>query len=256
MADDDVVLLERKIFFLYPSVFIVENIIEELIQEDFEVYMVKDEDKLQKALRKYPHSIVLACIDDLSSDDQREKWIKQIMNDKAVKGVDIGVFSTSNDDQSRRLFLITYNVSCGFFPLKMDTAELVKSLVHMLESNKVKGRRKYMRLETRTDAKTTINLPRKDGEYIIGQIIDISAAGLSCIFPYDPLLGKNTLLSNMQIKLQTTLVKMDGTVFGSREDTAGTVYVIVFTEAHPSSRKKIKSHIQKKMQAKFDEEIY
>ena len=56
--DNNTELLGKKIFFLHPSAFVQNEVISELVQLEYEVYVVKDEIALLRALRKYPHSIV------------------------------------------------------------------------------------------------------------------------------------------------------------------------------------------------------
>jgi hypothetical protein len=80
--------------------------------------------------------------------------------------------------------------------------------------------------------------------------------GLSCTFAEDPELAKNTLVQNIQVKLQSTLLKMEGIVFGSRPDGASKIYVILFTQRiDPDTRSKIRTYIQHNYQTKMDAEL-
>ena len=76
-------ILGKKIFFLYPSAVVQNRITEEFIQQEFEVYVVKDQLKLRRILKKYPDSIVFINIDDGMSENQWELWIKGVLKDKA-----------------------------------------------------------------------------------------------------------------------------------------------------------------------------
>ena len=49
--------LGRKVFFLYPHAFVQNQVITELAQEEFEVYVAKDEVKIRHILKKYGNSI-------------------------------------------------------------------------------------------------------------------------------------------------------------------------------------------------------
>ena len=57
---DETNSLGRKVFFLHPSALLQNRIIDELAQEEFEVYVIKDELKIKQALEFYPNSILLA----------------------------------------------------------------------------------------------------------------------------------------------------------------------------------------------------
>jgi hypothetical protein len=132
---------------------------------------------------------------------------------------------------------------------------VVKHLLDILKALEAKGRRKYIRAATENESLTTINLPL-NGSFVNGTIKDISVVGLSCIFAEDPELVKNTLFQNIQVKLQSTILKVEGIVFGSRTDGASKIYVILFTQrTDPDTRAKIRTYIQHNYQTKMDAEL-
>jgi len=255
MADDNNNLLGKKVFFLHPSAFIQNTVIPELIQNEYEIYIVKDEGKCQKILKKYPASILFASIEETLSAEKWEKWIRQIMGDQATKTVEIGILSNSGDDKARRLYVNSLKVACGFVFVKTDKVKVVEVLLNILKAAEAKGRRKYIRADTQGETLTTINLP-VHGDFINGEIRDISVVGLSCRFSQDPELSKNEVFHDIQIKLQGVLVKVEGIVFGFRMDDQDKVYVFLFTaKIDPAVKAKIRAHIQKNLQAKIDEEM-
>ncbi|MDR2181660.1 MAG: PilZ domain-containing protein [Treponema sp.] len=254
--DKNTPILGKKIFFLHPSVLVQNEIVTELAQLEHEVYVVRDEDRLAKVLRAYADAIVFCSVDETLSPQKWEAWIRKIMGDEATRSVSIGILSNGNDDEVRRLYLNTLGVSCGFVCVKAEKNALIKTLSDILKAAEAKGRRKYLRADTRNEALTTLNLSR-DGRFINGDIQDISVVGLSCVFERDPELEKNSVVSDVQLKLQSTLLKVEGVVFGSRTDAGGAkVYVIVFApKMDPSVRPKIRAFIQKHLQTKMDVEL-
>ena len=255
MADENSAVTGKKIYFIHPSVFTQNEIIAELAQEEHEVYIAKDEDKLKKALKKYPDSFVFASIDETLSSSKWEAWIRSVMGDEATKDVKVGVLSNTNNEESRKLFLNTLKVQCGFIPIKLEKSRVIKTMADILTAAGAKGRRKYIRADTRGETMTTINVPN-NSTYTTGEIRDISVVGLSCVFPQDPELEKNSLLTDAQIKLQSSLLKAECIVFGSRMDEEEKVYVLVFSpKTDPSVKVKIRIYIQKNLQAKMDSEL-
>ncbi|MDR2552415.1 MAG: PilZ domain-containing protein [Treponema sp.] len=255
MADDNTDLVGKKIFFIHPSVFVQNDIIGELAQQEYEVYIARDEQKLQRVLRKYPGSIVFASIEETLSPGKWETWIRQIMTDKAAGDVPIGVLSNTGNEDFRRLYLNTLKVPCGFISLRTDASAVTKTLLEILKTADAKGRRKYIRADTRGETMTTINFPC-NGDLVNGEIRDISVVGLSCVFSEDPELEKNALFSDIQIKLQSALLKAEGIVFGSRMEGNEKIYVLVFTQKiDPAVRTKIKTYIQKNLQSRMDAEL-
>jgi hypothetical protein len=255
MADVNVEITGKKTFFIHPSVFVQNEIIADLVQQEHEIYIAKDEEKLKKVLKNHPDSIVFASVDEAMSSEKWEAWIRSIMGNEATKSVSVGILSNTNSEDARRLYLNTLQVSCGFVPVKMERHKVVKALVDILNAAGAKGRRKYIRADTRKESLTTLNVPL-NGTFITGEIQDISVVGLSCAFSEDIELKKNALVPDMQIKLQGVLLKAEGIVFGSRPGEGNRIYVFLFTQKlDPSVRAKIRTYIQKNLQSKMDEEL-
>jgi len=255
MSDSNTEIVGKKVFFIHPAAFVQNEIISELAQQEHEVYITKDEEKLKKYLKKHPDSIVFASIDETLSAKKWETWIRSILGDEATKNVGMGILSNTNSEEAKRLYLNNLKVSCGFIPVKAEKNKVIQALLDVLQAAKAKGQRKYIRADARDEAMTTLNVPH-GGTYITGKIWDISVVGLACVFSEDPELYKNTLQSDLQIKLQSVLLKAEGIVLGSRMDGIDKVYVFVFTQKlDPSVRTKIRAYIQKNLQAKMDEEM-
>ena len=95
-----------------------------------------------------------------------------------------------------------------------------------------------------------------NGTFLNGKIKDISVVGFSCTFDEDPNLVKNSLFSDIQIRLQTQLLKTEGIIFGSRMDGDGKTYVILFTQRmDPDVKTRIRKYIQINLQGKMDREL-
>ncbi|MDR2111035.1 MAG: PilZ domain-containing protein [Spirochaetaceae bacterium] len=229
------------------------EVIAELIQQEYEVYIARDHQNLRKILKRYPDSIVLVNIDDRMSEGDWEAWIRNLMAEPAIAAVKIGILSANNDEVLQRKYINSVKVQCGYTVIKSDTGKSVKQIMDILKTVNAKGRRKYIRATSENEALTTINLPH-NGTYINGVIKDISVVGLSCVFSEDPELEKNSLCPNIQVKLQSMLLKAEGIVFGSRMDGLDKIYVILFTQRiDPIVRTKIRRYIQSNLQAKMDE---
>ena len=248
--------LGKKVFFFHPSTLVQNQVIAELAQEEFEVYVVKDETKLRQALKKYPDAIVFASINEGMKDSAWEDFIRDIMGNPETAGVQIGVIASAmSDDSGRVKYTEQYKVPCGYTVIKSDFGEAIRHITGILNVANAKGRRKYIRMEMNRDPNVTVNLSL-NGTYVNGLIRDISVVGFSCSFAVDPELTKNSLFGDMQLKLQAQLLKAEGIVFGSRLDGTEKVYVILFTQrVDPNVRTKIRSYIQTHLQSKMDQEL-
>jgi hypothetical protein len=245
----------KKIFFLHPPAFVQNQVIAELAQEEFEVYIVKDENRLRQALRKYPDSIVFAGISEGMKENAWEEWIREVMSNAETAGVDVGVLSLTNDENLKRKYLEQLRVHCGFTVIKMDLPTVVKQLIAVLNAVNAKGRRKYIRVIMDSETNTTVNLPL-NGTFVNGTIKDISVVGFSCSFTDDPALTKNGLFGDIQLRLQTQLLKVEGIIFGSRVDEGEKTYVVLFTQrTDPEVRARIRKYIQTALQMRMDNEL-
>jgi len=253
--EENISILGKKIFFLHPAAVVQNQVISELAQQEYEVYVIKNEDKLRQVLMKYTDSIVFASINEGMKETAWEAWIKGIISNSTTSSIDIGILVSVNDENIKRKYLQQLKVRCGYTVIKSDPGSVIKQLVVILNNVNAKGRRKYIRALTDGESNTTVNIPI-NGTYINGVIKDISAVGFSCSFAEDPELTKNKLFQDIQLRLQSQLLKAEGIIFGSRMDGTEKIYVALFTQRiDPDVRTKIRKYIQSNMQSKMDSEF-
>jgi len=243
----------RKIFFLYPTVSVQNQIISELIQNEYEAYLAKDHSRLSYALKKYSDSIIFINIDEKMPPQEWEKWIGGILT--VCPNLKIGIFSNNNEDEFREKFVQQNQVTCGYIFQKVDMTKAVTTVLDKMNELNVKGRRKYLRASTEREANATINIPY-GGDFAKGMIKDISTVGFSCAFEQEVVLAKNSLVKDIQLKLQTNLLKVEAVVFGSREENGQKTFVMLFTQRVDTDvRARIRKYIQGNLQSKMDVEI-
>ena len=248
-------ILGKKIFFLHPAAVVQNRIIPELVQQEYEVYIIKDHTALRKILRKYSDSIVFIDIGEHMAENEWEAWVRTTMVDPVTKNISFGVVTAIEEETLQRKYINSLRVSCGYTLLKSNLDSSIKQIDEILKMAGARGRRKYLRAITDIGDLTTVNLPL-NGEYINGTIKDISVVGLSCSFDHDPELVKNTLVKDIQIKLQSSILKGEGIIFGTRMDGLSKVYVLLFTQRiDPDIRTKIRKYIQYNLQSKMDKEL-
>jgi hypothetical protein len=251
MYDGNSEILGKKIFFLYPSAIIQNEIASDLIQQEYEVYIVRDHTSLRRVLRTYPDAIVFVNIDDQLPEKDCEAWIRGLLNDPATASVGIGVLSSAENEALQRKYVNSVGIRGGYTVIKSDISKAIISLMEVLKAFDARGRRKYIRV-TMENNQATINIPL-NGQYINGVIKDISVAGFSCSFEQDPQFDAKTLCKDIQIRLQSMILKTEGIVFGSRIDGLITTYVFLFTQRiDPDVRTKIRKYIQALLQGRMN----
>ena len=245
----------RKVFFLYPTASMVNQIIFELAQNEYEVYTAKDHSRLARLIKKYPDSVLFINIDEKMPIHEWEKWIGELRSSLPSKELEVGIFYSKNDDEFREKFVEKNRITCGFYFLRVNMLHAAESIMEKFTHMDLKGRRKYLRASTTGETNAVINIPLR-GEFMNGAVKDISIVGVSCVFEHDPGLRKNMVLKDVQIKLQSMLLKAETVVFGSREDGPNKIYVLVFTQRiDPDIKIKIRKYVQRNLQTKMDAEI-
>lgn len=254
-ADSDLEIVGKKVFFLFPTAVIQNRIIDELVQQEYEIYFARDKDTIRRVLRKYNDSIVFVDINEKLNEREWETWIRAVMEAPDTNGVSIGIISANDDEAIKKKYLETIKVKCGYTVLKFDLDKAISQILEVLQTAEAKGRRKFIRASMGSDTNATLNLPMH-GEFVKGQIRDISVVGISCTIDGNPEISKNTLFKDIQIKLQSTLLKVEGIVYGARQEGNNSIYVILFTQrTDPEVRTKIRKYIQHTLQIKMDAEL-
>jgi hypothetical protein len=245
----------KKIFFLYPTAVVQNRVITELAQQEFEVYTCKNKDTLKRVLRKYSDSVVFIDINEQMPEKEWDLWVTAVMEASDTKNVSIGIVTANDDEAIKRKYLVSLKVTCGYTILKFDLDKAVTNIMSVLQAVNAKGRRKYIRATIENEPNTTVNLPW-NAEFVNGMIKDISVVGISCTLDTNPEIPKNTLFKDIQIKLQSSLLKVEGVVFGSRMEGNEKVYVILFTPRNdPEVKTRIRRYIQQNLQSKIDIEL-
>jgi hypothetical protein len=235
----------KKVFFLYPPSVVRDDLVKRLLEQEYEVYMLKDIATASVLLRRYPDSIVYINLDIGLSEYEWEKWIKELIDNPVTKTVGIGILSYNSDERLQKKYLLEIGIQYGFIKLKLGLEESTRILLATLKASEVKGRRKYVRANCAHDTVSSLNI-REGAVTSIGKISDISVVGFSCILDPDPDFQKNTLLHDVQLKLKASLITTEVIVFGSRVDAdQRSVYVMLFTKKLDNiAREKIRTYIQ------------
>jgi len=242
----------KKVFFLFPPSVVKDELVFRLLEQEFEVYMLRDAVAAKRLLALYPDSLLFANIDDGMSEPEWEMWILGVLAEPATSGVGIGILTYNASDDLRRKYLMDVGTKCGLIHMKLGIDESTRLLLATLNANEAKGRRRYVRAECSGDRLSSINL-HHEGKKISGKIKDISVVGFSCDFSFDPGYAKNTLVTDIQLSLRGALLSVNAIVLGIREQEGIPTYVFLYTPPlFGDSRTKIRRYIQIALQAFID----
>ncbi len=248
--------LGKKVFFLYPPSVVRDEMISRLMAQEYEVYMIRDHEKGLRLLTKYPDSIVYVNIDEGQSEGDWDAWIRKVIETPGLEQVGIGILTYNADENLQKKYLMDIGIGYGFVKLKLGLDESTGILLATLKASEAKGRRKFVRASCENDSLSSINI-REAGAVSSGRIRDISSVGFSCVLDPNPSFRKNTLISDIQLKLRASLIKTEAIMFGSRVDDGGnTIYVFLFTSRlDGQAKEKIRNFIQLSLQAEIENEL-
>lgn len=249
MAESD---LGRKVFFLYPPSVVRDDLVGRLLENEYEVYMIKNITLAERALKLYPDSICYINLDAGMEEDKWEEWIRKKLDDPFFALLQMGIVSYNTDEALQKKYLMDLGLPCGYVKLKLGLDESTKILLATLQANEAKGRRKYVRAECTHDSFSGINL-RQGPIETTGRLFDISVVGFSCILNPDPAFTRGTVLRDIQLKLRASLVRTQAVVFGMRQVEGQTMYVMLFkTKLDDHGIGKVRSYIQTALQMEIE----
>jgi hypothetical protein len=150
-------------------------------------------------------------------------------------------------------YLMQINVPCGYIQLKLGIQESTKIIHDALYANEANGRRKYLRAFCKDEAHVTMNYKCDEG-FFQGQILDISAAGISAKISKFPNFKPHTLLAGVQLNLRGARIMTDAILVGKRGDKPDE-YILLFdtTKMKLSSKQTIHRFIKQVLQKYIDE---
>lgn len=244
-------IVGRKVFILNPSSVVTDELIEGILAAEYELYLLKDREKALRVLHKFPDCVLFINIDTGAKEDVWEAYIRNVMKSSKLQGVRIGILSYNPSPELAERYLMDIGVHCGFIRLRLGIQESTKIMLKTLQANEAKGRRKYVRVQVGNDPHTSFNV-RYQGKLCEGTILDISAVGMAAHFNSPVDIPPKSRLPEIQLRLRTSVVRMNGIVLNSREDNKS-VYVILFEHTvETKPRYQIQMYIHNKLQEEIN----
>jgi hypothetical protein len=240
----------RQVIFLYPPT-VMEEISQELIRREFEVYICKDHKKLERYLKQTPTCLTFINVDNGMDEKDWIEWVQGITNTSPTSG--FGVITLNENPMLAKLFLMDVGVQCGFIVLKQGMAKATEIIQKTLDANEAKGRRRFLRANIESQG-ADCNFMQA-GEKIQATIQDISSVGMAIHFLKDVSFKVGAKITDLQLNLKGIRVLLSAVVMVARKDDIGaTVHVLLFDPATLDMQKKdkISSFIRRCLQDKFD----
>ena len=248
IPDENPEIMGRKVFFLYPHSVIQNDMVNILINHEYEVYTINDHKRMLEISKKFPHSILFINIDEKLNENEWEKYIRNLLNsDEHISR--IGILTYNKDQNLAQKYLMDIMVPCGFIVLTLSLGHSAATILKTLQVNEAKGRRKYLRASGLNSASTKLNFKFNDLLYN-GSITDISITGMAISIDEDIILPLHESLDDIQLQLKGIICRVNGVVAAHRNGENGSC-VIMFKQLDDLSIKKIRSFIHNNLQQKI-----
>ena len=246
-------LFGRKIFFVSPSFVTEKFLFENLRKNEYEVYIINDYRKAKSVLMAYPDSMCFINIDSELSYSEWFNYMKSFADSESLKGIYLGVMTESAGWEDKDKFMMNIRLPGGFNQVE-KTEKFLKNFIAILDLNGAKGRRKYLRLDTRSNADVSGYMTFQGKLYAIN-IKDISSAGFAITYKQDImfLFQKNTHIRNLCISAGRKSMVCSCIVFNTLPNADGTAMsVLMLTNENPEATK---SYIREYIFAKLDRDM-
>jgi hypothetical protein len=244
----------RKVFFLNPHSVFNEELFMEIMDSQYEIYVLKNHEALWKAAAVFPGSIVFVNVDDTLSEKDWEAWVRKLLADRERSSTRVGILTYNVDQALAKTYLMEIGVPCGFIQLKQGLVESKRIILKTLEANEARGRRRYVRARCMDPQKATFNV-KFQGRLVTGVIVDISAAGMTFRLDKPLPLKANAIFEDIQLKLKGVLCRVSGTFVGEVKE-GGPRNLLMFR--HPiasNSKEKIHRFIFYSLQQEMESAI-
>ncbi len=231
-------LFGRKIFFVSPSYIMEKYLIEKLRQNEYEAYILKDIKKVKNVLAKYPDSMCFVNIDEEFSYSAWFNFMKSFQDSQAISGIYLGIITDSATWEDKDKFIMNVKLPGGFNQFD-KTEKFLSNFIKILDLNGAKGRRKYLRLDTR-GADDVSGYMTSQGKLYSINVKDISSVGFAITYKQEiiDLFQKNTLIRDLCISVGRKSMVCSCIVFNTQPNPDGTAMsVLMLTNENPEETK-------------------
>lgn len=243
--------LGKKVFFLYPPPVLTE-VIDFLAQEEFEVYLSRDHERLRHLIVSFPDAILFVNLDDGLDESGWISYVEAVR--KEAPAVGVGIITLNDNAALREQFLMHLQVQCGFVILKIGAAKTAEIIAKTLEANEARGRRKFVRAICPPG--TGQCAVDHEGATLRANLSDLSAAGMAIDFEGGTSIRVGTVLRDMSLTIKGQRLLTSGVIVAKRhgENGSGDVHVVMFDPASldDNRRDKLKSLVFKINQSSMD----
>jgi len=227
-AASKVDLFGRKIFFLNPAYSVRNEVITELQNEEYEVYIIESYRDAKNLLRLNENAILFINVDAQLAMNSWYNFIRTFEKEDVLSSIYIGIISERIRPADRELFLTTAQIPAGITMLDTDMKFITESILGVLKEANAKGRRQYVRANLSHDKEASLFWNHGTKMHQL-KLLDISSVGMSVKVPpaLAQIVGKNFILRDVTLRLGSKQIVIEAVVFAVKEIPDGIMWVLL-----------------------------
>lgn len=221
-------LFGRKIFFLNPAYSVRNEVITELQNEEYEVYIIESYRDAKNLLRLNENAILFINVDAQLAMNSWYNFIRTFEKEDVLSSIYIGIISERIRPADRELFLTTAQIPAGITMLDTDMKFITESILGVLKEANAKGRRQYVRANLSHDKEASLFWNHGTKMHQL-KLLDISSVGMSVKVPpaLAQIVGKNFILRDVTLRLGSKQIVIEAVVFAVKEIPDGIMWVLL-----------------------------
>lgn len=221
-------LFGRKIFFLNPAYSVRNEVITELQNEEYEVYIIESYRDAKNLLRLNENAILFINVDAQLAMNSWYNFIRTFEKEDVLSSIYIGIISERIRPADRELFLTTAQIPAGIIMLDTDMKFITESILDVLKKANAKGRRQYVRANLSHDKEASLFWNHGTKMHQL-KLLDISSVGMSVKVPpaLAQIVGKNFILRDVTLRLGSKQIVIEAVVFAVKEIPDGIMWVLL-----------------------------
>lgn len=221
-------LFGRKIFFLNPAYSVRNEVITELQNEEYEVYIIESYRDAKNLLRLNENAILFINVDAQLAMNSWYNFIRSFEKEDVLSSIYIGIISERIRPADRELFLTTARIPAGITMLDTDMKFITESILGILKEAIAKGRRQYVRANLSRDKEASLFWNHGTKMHQL-KLLDISSVGMSVKVPpaLAQIVGKNFILRDVTLRLGSKQIVIEAVVFAVKEIPDGIIWVLL-----------------------------
>lgn len=219
----------RKVFFLHPQAVIQDDLVNGLIEENYECYLIRNASSAKTALRAHPDGVLLIQVDSGLTEEQWFTFAGEIKDSPTMNGATLAVLSIKAEDSIRERFMVAGSPFEECFTYSgFNYDKSLDSIRSFLDANKARLPGNQIRGVAPEDFGASIVFVR-DSERYEGSLRDITIVGMTCRLGQESLLPSEVPVQNIVISYGSKQFSVSGKIAG-KHGKEEALHLILFEE--------------------------